>query len=200
MGPLAYQAIALTEGGFVTPTHRIIAISGKQYAGKDVLTRFLLEALPDAQQVAIAQEIKRLYAEQHGLSLAEIEADKARHRPGLIALGDWGRSQDQDYWLIQALNRPLDEGKSIRILSDLRLKREDDYLKALGAFRIRLEASRSVRALRGQLVSEADPTECDLDAVTDWQACLHNDTSLSVLETLVKKELIPEISGFFQLS
>lgn len=158
----------------------LIGIAGKQYSGKDVLARLLLEKLPHFQQVPLAGAIKEVYASQQGLSLEEIEANKAQHRPGLIALGDWGRRQDPDYWLKRALAKP-----GPKIISDVRLKREYDLLKAQGAFLIRLNADRDIRAQRGQIVSEDDPTERELDSVTDWDAVLSNNGSLEALKAQV---------------
>ncbi len=154
----------------------IIGISGKQYAGKDLLADLLLERLPDFQKVPIAQSIKTLYAQQKGLSLEEIEQNKAKYRPDLIALGDWGRAQDPDYWLKQVLSQP-----GHKIISDVRLKREYDLLREHGAFLIRLEAGREVRAQRGQIVQETDPTEQQLDTVTDWDIVILNNGTVTDL-------------------
>ncbi len=162
----------------------IIAISGKQYSGKDTLARLLLARLPVFQQIPIAQAIKMAFAQQHGLTVEEVEAHKAQYRPGLIELGNWGRAQDPDYWLKQVLSQP---GK--KLISDVRLKREYDLLKAHGAFLIRLEASREIRAQRGQIVSESDPTENELDAITDWDWVLVNNGSVADLEQAIQERL-----------
>ena len=116
--------------------------------------------------------------------MAEIEANKAQYRPGLIALGDWGRAQDPDYWLKQVLNQP---GK--KIVSDVRLKREYNLLKAQGAYLIRINADRELRAQRGNLVSENDPTECDLDDIQEWDWLLTNNHSLEALIEQVDRQL-----------
>lgn len=158
----------------------IIGISGKQFSGKDALTKMLLEQLPDFTQVPLALAIKQAYAQENEMTLADIEAHKAFHRPGLIAKGDWGRAQDPDYWIKQVLAIP---GK--KIISDVRLQREYDLLKDSGAFLIRLEADRDVRWHRGTLVSEDDPTECELDGVKDWDAVLYNNASIEMLEVQV---------------
>lgn len=154
----------------------IIAISGKQYSGKDLLAQLLMDCLPDFRKVPIAQAIKQEYARRHDLTLEEIEANKAHYRPDLIALGDWGRAQDPDYWLKQVLAQP---GK--KIISDVRMKREYDLLKAHGAYLIRLNADRDVRAQRGKIVSEHDPTENELDTVQDWNTMLANNGSVEEL-------------------
>lgn len=158
----------------------IIAISGKQYAGKDVLTRLLLAHLPAFYQLPIAQAIKAEYSRQNHLTVEAVERDKAHHRPALIALGNWGRQQDPDYWLKQVLAAP-----GQKIVSDMRLKREYDLLREHGAFLIRLNTDRAIRAQRGTLVSEDDPTERELDDVTDWDVCLSNNGSLEDLEANV---------------
>ncbi len=159
----------------------IIGLSGKQFAGKDVLTHWLLAQLPPVngqpwQQQPIAGAIKVLYGQQHGLTLAQIEANKPTHRPHLIALGNWGRSQHKDYWLQQALSGPHP-----KIISDVRLQREADLLRAKNAFLIRVDADRDIRASRGQLVNEADPTECDLDDYPHWDAVIINHGSQTQL-------------------
>ncbi len=160
----------------------IIAISGKQYAGKDLLAQLLLEMLPEFRKIPLALAIKQAYAQQQRLTLAEIEANKAQYRPDLIALGDWGRQQDPDYWLKQVLAQP---GK--KIISDLRMKREYELLREQGAFLIRLNADRDVRAQRGIIVSEDDPTENELDATTDWDAVLTNNGSVEDLARLLSR-------------
>jgi phosphomevalonate kinase len=154
----------------------IIAISGKQYSGKDLLADLLLECLPEFRKIPLALAIKQEYARRHGLTLEQIEANKAHYRPDLIALGDWGRRQDPDYWLKQVLNQP---GK--KIIPDVRLKREYDLLREQGAFLIRLNTDRAVRAQRGTIVSEDDPTERELDRITEWDAVLTNNGTVQEL-------------------
>lgn len=161
---------------------RIIAISGKQYVGKDCLADLLMARLPGLRKVPLAGAIKAAYARQNGLSMEEIETHKALHRPGLIAMGDWGRAQDPDYWLKQVLDQP---GRLI--IPDVRLKREYDMLKAAGAYLIRLEADRAVRAGRGTIVSEADPTETQLDPITDWDAVLTNNGTVAELAAQLER-------------
>ena len=163
----------MTKTGKKLQDAPIIGLSGKQFSGKDVLTRLLLERLPQFRQVPLALAIKQVYAQQQGISLVELEAHKAQHRPGLIELGDWGRAQDPDYWIQQVLQQP-----GTKIISDVRLVREFELLRQQGAFLIRVEAVRAIRAQRGQLVSETDPTECALDDRTDWDAVLLNNGSV----------------------
>jgi phosphomevalonate kinase len=176
----------MAESGKSLRNATLIGISGKQYAGKDFLTDLLLKHLPGFTKVPLALAIKRAYAEQHNLTLEEIERHKAQHRPGLIALGDWGRKQSPDYWLKQALAYP---GK--KIISDVRLKHEYDFLHEHGAFLIRLDADRAVRAQRGTIVNEHDPTETQLDDVQDWDAILTNNGSPKDLQRHLEQLLSP---------
>lgn len=162
----------------------IIAISGKQYSGKDLLADLLLKRLPDFRKIPLALAIKQEYAKHNHLTLEQIEANKAQYRPDLITLGDWGRQQDPDYWIKQVLAQP---GK--KIISDVRLKREYDLLREHGAFLIRLNADRAVRAQRGKIVSEDDPTERDLDSIIEWDAILANNGSLQELTRQLDKLL-----------
>jgi phosphomevalonate kinase len=166
----------MAETGNPLANAEIIGISGKQYSGKDVLAQLLLDRLPDFRKIPLALAIKQEYARRHNLTLEAIEANKAQYRPELIALGDWGRKQDPDYWLKQVLAQP---GK--KIISDVRQKREHDLLHEHGAFLIRLNADRNVRAQRGTIVSEDDPTERELDTVSDWDAVLTNNGSVDAL-------------------
>lgn len=158
----------------------LIGISGKQYSGKDLLTGLLMARLPEFRQIPLALAIKTAYAQRHGMTIEALEADKARHREGLIALGNEGRTQDPDCWLRQVLSQP----GSI-IISDIRLKREYDALRAQGAFLIRLDADRSVRMQRGMLTGETDPTETELDDIPEWDAVLVNNTTLDELRRQV---------------
>ena len=164
---------------------KIIGISGKQFTGKDVLADILTDQLPGFKKLPLALAIKEAYAAKQGVSLAEIEQNKPQRRPGLIAMGDWGRKQDPHYWLKLVMADPQP-----KIISDVRLKREYDFLKENGAFLIRLNADRDIRAERGKIVSENDPTECELDSITDWDAVLSNNGEVQELRMQVAKMLI----------
>ncbi|MBY0404371.1 MAG: hypothetical protein K2X66_10775 [Cyanobacteria bacterium] len=164
---------------------QIIGISGKQMVGKDHVALYLSQALQPQvfRIIPLALAIKQVYAKQTQVTLEEIEANKAFHRAGLIALGDWGREQDPEYWLKQVLKEP-----GPKLIPDVRLKKEYDLLKSHGAFLIRVVADRPLRQGRGQLVSEDDPTECELDDIpqSDWDAYIENNGTLEALEAQVK--------------
>ena len=77
----------------------LIIFSGKQYSGKDTAAKILMEAMPNFRRCAMGDIIKIEYAQNHGLTYEEIEANKADYRQGLIDLGNWGRQQSPNYWL-----------------------------------------------------------------------------------------------------
>jgi phosphomevalonate kinase len=164
---------------------RLIGLSGKQFAGKDHVADWLCAHLPGFAKRPLAGAIKTAYCQQHGLTLGQLEVNKASHRPGLIAMGDWGRAQDPDYWIGQVLAQP-----GCWIVPDVRLPREHAMLRAQDAFLIRVEATRSVRAQRGRLVSEDDPTETALDDVTDWDAVVTNNGTVQDLDAALALVLL----------
>lgn len=165
---------------------QLIGISGKQFSGKDTLADLIIAHMSkqaDFKKIPLARAIKIEYGKQQGLSLDEIEANKAQHRPGLIALGDWGRQQDPDYWLKQVLAEP---GR--KIISDVRLLREYELLRNQGALMIRLNADQATRQSRGHLMSETDRTETELDHLqtSQWDFVFTNNGSPEELDRLVR--------------
>ena len=152
---------------------KIIALSGKQFAGKDTIARHLLLVLPDFKRVGIADAIKLEYSKNTGLSLNEIESNKYKYRSDLINLGNKGREINPTYWLSKVLDT-----KDNIIIPDVRLKSEFGILRGLGALLIRVEAAREARELRGVLTNEDDITETDLDDFDNsWDLIIDNTPS-----------------------
>lgn len=167
---------------------KIIIFSGKQYSGKDTSAKIMLELMPDFKRCAIGDIIKLTYGAQNGLTYEEIENNKALYRHGLIELGNWGRSQDKDYWLKKIL-----EQQGNIIVTDVRVMHEYEVFKDAGAVRIRVEASREVRASRGKLIGENDITETGLDEIKDWDFIVNNDLGYENLKKQVL-QIIKKIS------
>ncbi len=151
---------------------KIVIFSGKQYSGKDSAAKILLAELPEYKRCAMGDIIKLEYGRQHNLTYEEIEQNKAQYRAGLIELGNWGRAQNPDYWLEKIIET---DGKIM--VTDVRVQHEYDVFKAAGAITIRVEASREVRAQRGNLVGEDDVTEVGLDHIKDWDYVIDNNSS-----------------------
>lgn len=161
----------------------LIAISGKQLAGKDSLADLMLSCLGEQgfHKMPIARGIKEEFANIYGLTPQGIDENKALYRPGLIALGQRRRLNDANYWLSRVFEIP-----GPKIVSDLRLLHEYKFFKDKGAFLIRVNCNDSLRATRGTIIAANDPTECELDEISDWDAVLENDGSLESLKTKVE--------------
>ena len=166
---------------------RIIIFSGKQYSGKDTAGKILLEHMPEFKRCAMGDIIKLEYGKQHNLTYEEIEKNKSQYRAGLIELGNWGRSQSPDYWL----NKIVETEGNI-IVTDVRVPHEYEIFKSAGATTIRIEASREVRATRGELIGETDVTEVGLDHITDWDYIIENNSDYETFKTKVL-EVINEL-------
>lgn len=156
---------------------KIIIFSGKQYSGKDTVAKVLLEEMPNFKRCAMGDIIKLEYGAQKGLTYEEIEKNKPIYRQDLINLGNWGRSQDPDYWLKKIISQ---EGNII--VTDVRVPHEYEIFKNAGAIAIRVEASRETRAARGELVGETDVTEIGLDNITDWDYIIENNSDYESLK------------------
>ncbi len=161
---------------------RIIIFSGKQYSGKDTAAKIMLDNLPDFRRCAMGDIIKLTYGKQKGLTYEEIEQNKGQYRPDLIALGNWGRAQDLDYWL-----KKIIEQKGNIVVTDVRVQHEYDVFRSAGAITIRVEATREVRATRGTLSGENDITEIGLDHIKDWDYVIENNSDYETLKNNVLK-------------
>ena len=167
---------------------KIIIFSGKQYSGKDTAAKIMLEKMPDYRRCAMGDIIKITYGKEKNLSYEEIEKNKPIYRQDLIDLGNWGRAQDPDYWL----NKIIAQEGNI-IVTDVRVPHEYEVFKNAGAITIRVEASRDVRAKRGELVGENDITEIGLDEIKDWDYIIDNNSDYDNLKKQVDK-IIKKIS------
>lgn len=162
---------------------KIIIFSGKQYSGKDTAAKILLENMTSYRRCAMGDIIKLTYGKSHNLTYEQIEKDKAKYRPDLIELGNWGRSQDPDYWLKKILEQ---EGNII--VTDVRVPHEYEVFKKARAISIRVEADRFIRQNRGgKLVGEDDITEIGLDNIKDWDYIIDNNGDYENLKSQVYK-------------
>ena len=161
---------------------KIIIFSGKQYSGKDTAAKIMLANMSDYRRCAMGDIIKLTYAKEKGLTYEEIEKNKSQYRADLIALGNWGRAQNPDYWLDKIIAQ---DGNII--VTDVRVPHEYEIFKNAGAIAIRVEASRQTRSQRGELVGENDVTEVGLDNIKDWDYVIDNDSDYPNLEKQVLK-------------
>lgn len=159
----------------------IIIFSGKQYAGKDTVAKIMLSKMKNFSRCAMGDIIKLTYGTKKGLTLEEIEKNKPLYRQDLIDLGNWGRSQDPDYWL----NKIIAQVGDIMV-TDVRVPHEYMVFKNAGAITIRVEASREIRAKRGKLIGENDITETGLDNIKDWDFVIENNSDYETLKSNVE--------------
>ena len=162
----------------------IIVISGKQYSGKDTLAKILLEKLPDFKRIGIGDAIKIEYGKRNNLTFEEIEKNKHLYRKDLIELGNWGRSQSNDFWL-----KNLIQYDKI-IVPDLRVLSELNFFKKQGAFLVRVESDEINRAKRGILVSSNDDTETALDNYQNWNIKIENNSDFETFKQEADKVLL----------
>lgn len=161
---------------------KIIIFSGKQYAGKDTAAKIMLDEMPDFRRCAMGDIIKLTYGAQKNLTYEEIEKNKSKYRAELIILGNWGRAQSPDYWL----QKIVEQDGNI-IVTDVRIPHEYEVFKKAGAITIRVEATREIRASRGELIGEEDITEVGLDNIKDWDFIIDNNSSYENLKLQVNK-------------
>ena len=161
---------------------KIIIFSGKQYSGKDTAAKIMLNEMPDFRRCAMGDIIKLNYGKEKGLTYEEIEKNKPIYRQDLIDLGNWGRAQDEDYWL----KKIIEQDGNI-IVTDVRVPHEYEVFKKAGAIAIRVEASRDTRASRGELIGEKDITETGLDNIKNWDYIIDNNFDYESLKSQVMK-------------
>ena len=153
----------------------IIAISGKQYSGKDTLAKILIEKMPDFKRVGIGDAIKIEYGKKHNLTFEEIEKNKHKYRDDLIELGNYGRGISPDYWLEKISN--MDKV----IIPDIRVEYEAEFFRKRGAFLIRVNSAYKKRSERGIIVSDGDNTEIALDDYNLWNVIVDNNSDYNSL-------------------
>ena len=156
---------------------KIIVISGKQYSGKDTLAKLLLDDLEGFVRVGIGDAIKIKYAQEKNITFEEVEKNKHLYRADLINLGNWGRAQDEDYWLKSLINM-----KENIIVPDIRVVHEIELFKSCGAFCVRVEASLENRAKRAIITNANDKTETALDDYNKWDFIIDNNSDYENLK------------------
>ena len=166
----------------VEMNNKIIVFSGKQLSGKDCIAKLLLAYLPDFRRIGIGDAIKLEYMEHTGLSLEEIDKNKAIYRADLIELGQRRRAEDKDYWLKKVIDLPYNI-----LVPDMRMQRELEMLRSANAFTIRVNSTIEARQARGPLSKVDDVTETELDSVVGWDYVIENNGTLEDLKAEVSK-------------
>lgn len=107
----------------------LIGISGRMGSGKTTLSDALIKRL-GGTKVSLAAPIKNLQNMIYNNVSIDMEGDKDRDL--LIALGKWGRSKHEDFWLneVKHLINTLDD--IVIICDDIRFPNEAKFFKENG--------------------------------------------------------------------
>lgn len=147
----------------------IIAISGKQRSGKDTFATILKEKLRGMNfvKVSLATPLKQIVAFRMGISVECLERIKTdpEIRKKIIDASKPMLMVDRE-----CMVKMVKDMQHNLIIPDVRRLYELESLAkdSRTLVTVRLDAPRDVRAERGTLSNEQDPTECELDDYEGW--------------------------------
>jgi phosphomevalonate kinase len=161
---------------------RLLALSGKRFSGKDTLAARRLASH------AFAGESKRMFAARNAeVDLERLTTDRAykeRWRPSLTAFTVEALAADPLVFA-RAVAARIDATGAPALISDLRLRRELDFLRPRYALHVaRLHRGDEQRAASGwRFTPEVDGhhTETELDDPALWDSVVPNDGELDAL-------------------
>lgn len=152
----------------------LIAISGKQGAGKTAAADYLVEKY-NFKKISFSDKIKEVAMDLFGASYEETYG-KSKNRILLQKIGYHTREIDHNVWTTY-LTRKISESTGNIVVDDLRLKSEFSALKKLGFKMIRINADDEIRRSRiPYYAGERDITETDLEDIEDWDSVLENNS------------------------
>jgi len=188
------------------PVKLVILFSGKRKSGKDYVTDRLLEAFSKhsvrtrcgngciAEIGRLSAPLKRAYAEEHGLDYQELLSDgpyKEKYRASMVKWGEEKRKADPGFFARLVVGAAK---AKILIISDARRATDLEFFRQPAAFgygeasegcpwkllTVRVECSveeRNQRGFRYDPAVDAAESECGLDAITNWDAYLRNESA-----------------------
>jgi phosphomevalonate kinase len=191
----------MDRGGRGVPAvTRVLALSGKRFAGKDTVAAMLVELARErgvaVSTYAFAGESKRLFVQQQRASGVEVElaallADrsyKEAWRPKLTEFTVESLRADPLIFCRAVADR-IETSEGRAVVTDLRLRLEIEHLRArFELYVVRITRPDSLRASSGwQYSPEADghPTETELDDPGLWDEELINDGTMAQLRERV---------------
>lgn len=166
------NSLLTTKKMMTTYPFEIVALLGRQRAGKDTVADYLVKRYGFVK-MSLADPVKAVASEIFGMT----EKDRGL----LIQIGNKMREIDEDVWLNFLLRRIQELGASRIVIPDVRFVNEYETLSEL-AWTIRISASAQTRASREGYDPEFDndPTEVGLlEAPTDY--VIHNECCLQCL-------------------
>lgn len=186
-----------TGGRGATNPKRIFLFSGKRKCGKDYVTDLLIERIGHevAVIIKVSTPIKSRWAKEKGLDFQQLMGAseyKERYRREMILWSEALRDQDPGCFCREAVTATTAQEKVVWIVSDVRRRTDVSWFKEnYGDVvrTVRVLASEEVRSERGYIFTEGvddKPSECDLDAVTEWDWRIVNDGDKEKLEESMK--------------
>ncbi len=135
------------------PKARVIGLTAPAGSGKDTVFD-IIDELMDSKtvvRVAFGDAVKEEVAEQHGVSVEEVEENKEAFRN---ALQQWGtehrRKKDPRYWIKQVETevKMLRDNADLVVITDVRFLNEAEYIKSLGGDIIKIVPSSSHKLIK----------------------------------------------------
>lgn len=179
---------------------RVLALSGKRFAGKDTVAGLLVELARErglaVATYAFAGESKRLFVQQQRASgvavdLAALLGDrdyKEVWRPMLTAF-TVASLRDDPLIFCRAVADRIARGEARAVITDLRLRLEVEHLRSrFELYVVRVTRPDPLRARSGWNYSPAvdrHPTETELDDPALWDEELVNDGTIEQLRSRV---------------
>lgn len=175
---------------------RVLALSGKRFAGKDTLAATLGELARERgvalATYAFAGESKRLFVELQRSSGADVSLDRLLHdraykeawRPRLTEFTVASLAADPLIFCRAVADR-IAANDDRAVITDLRLRLEVEHLRrrfSLYVLRVsRPDASRAASGWHYSQQADAHPTETELDDPSLWDEELVNDGTIERL-------------------
>ena len=164
-------------------TVMLIGISGKKRSGKDTVGAMVVEWLRkhycSATRVAFADQLKEEVARATGVSLEDIEVEKAHWRPMLQWWGVEFRRyyHGENYWIREMTKKLIGMEEAVAVITDVRLENEAEFVRKSGGLVVRVE-----REIDAQ---DSHSSEFGLDGYQHFREVIRNDGSLEDLQQKV---------------
>ncbi|XP_023246064.1 phosphomevalonate kinase [Copidosoma floridanum] len=174
---------------------RILIFSGKRKSGKDFITDELFKRLGSNKSVIIklSGPIKCHWAKEKNLDAEQLFSDgkyKEYYRLEMTKWGESMRKEDHGYFCKAAILMYNANDKDVWIVSDARRQTDLKWFNANYGDKcktIRIACDDEIRKSRGWVFTKGiddSETECDLDAVSDWDLNINN--SGEDMETIIE--------------
>lgn len=165
---------------------KLIGLSGRKRSGKDTVCDIIKRLLPDTsvERIAFADALKEEVSRVLGVTIDEIEADKARFRGMLQWWGtEWRRHQDIEYWIKQARLKINASTADVVVVTDVRFQNEADLIRELGGLVCRIH--------RPDAEGEPDlhPSEAALESIP-MKVRIFNDGGMDDLTMQVERYIV----------